>query len=194
MLLASKQLNLTIGLDIHIVLIPMPAPTPVPLPHPFVGILYDFMDYIPFIGGTVMVNKMMRSNAATMGVLATTTHIPLGTGFFPATMPLIDNEGLQFFGSKTVKADGSYFSGAGFNMMTCSCIRIPLGSPNMYLPTTTTIPIPMGNPVMVGGPQVPDLMGVLMKLLMAASLKFLIKKAGKYAQKLKKKLGGCGCG
>lgn len=193
MLLASKHLNIAMGVDIHLVTIP-PSPAPVPLPHPFIGIVMDPFDYLPMLGTMVHVNMQKRSNAGTMATLGTMKHIPMGAGFYPATMPLIDHEGLQFFGSMTVKADGSYFSGATFNMMTCSCIGIPLGSPEMYLPSTTTIPLPMGKPVFVGGPQVPDLMGVLTKLLMACGLKFLLKKAGKLFKKKKPKMkSGCGC-
>ena len=121
-------------------------------------------------------------------------HIPMGAGFFPATMPFIEHEGFQFFGSMTVKADGSYFSAATFNLMTCSCVGIPLGGPEKYLPCSASIPLPMGSPVIVGGPQVPDLMGVLMKIVMAGGLKFLLKKAGKLFKKLKmKKMKGCPC-
>ncbi len=192
MLLASKHLNIVMGTDIHLVNIP-PA-VGVPMPHPFIGIIMDPMDYLPVLGSLVHINKQKRSNAGTMATLGTTKHIPMGAGFFPATMPLIDHEGIQFYGSKTVKADGSYFSVATNNLMTCSCIGIPLGSPEKYLPSSTSIPLPMGNPVFVGGPQVPDLMGVLTKLLMAGGLKFLLKKAGKLFKKVKsKKVKGCKC-
>jgi len=192
-MLASKHLNIAMGIDIHMVTIP-PSPAPIPLPHPFVGLILDPFDYIPVIGTMVHINKQKRSNAGTMATLGTVNHIPMGAGFHPAFMPRIDHEGIQFFGSMTVKSDGSYLSAATFNLMTCSCIGIPLGTPELYLPTTTSIPIPGGFPVMVGGPQVPDLMGVLMKMLMAGGLKFLLKKAGKLFKKMKSKMKkGCGC-
>ena len=193
MLLASKHLNIAIGIDIHMVTIP-PSPAPVPLPHPFVGTVMDPFDYLPLLGTMVHVNTQKRSNAGTTAVLGTKKHIPMGAGFFPATMPLIDHEGMQFYGSQTVKADGSYFSGATFNLMTCSCVGIPLGSPEKYLPATTSIPLPMGNPVIVGGPQVPDLAGVLARLAMGLGLKFLLKKAGKLFKRSKcKAKKGCKC-
>ncbi|WP_289040558.1 PAAR domain-containing protein [uncultured Zobellia sp.] len=184
MLLAAKHSNIVMGIDIHMVTIP-PSPAPVPMPHPFIGYVFDPFDYIPFLGSQVHINTQKRSNAGTMGMLGTYKHIPMGAGFYPATMPLIDHEGIQFFGSMTVKADGSYLSGATFNMMTCSCIGIPLGTPEMYLPASTTIPLPLGNPVFVGGPQVPDLMGVLMKMLMAFGLKFLLKRMGSLGRRLR---------
>ena len=191
MFLASKHTNIVVGLDIHMVTIP-PAPAPVPMPHPFVGVILDPFDFLPILGSTVKINNVHRSNAGTMATLGTYKHIPLGAGFHPGFMSMIDHEGLQFFGSKTVKADGSYLSASPFNLMTCSCIGIPLGTPERYLPMSTTIPLPLGNPVFVGGPQVPDLLGVLMKMLMAFGLKFLLKKVGKLFKKKPKKLG-CGC-
>jgi len=191
-MLASKHLNIAMGVDIHLVNIP-PA-VGIPMPHPFIGIIMDPFDYLPMIGSMVHINKQKRSNAGTTATLGTVKHIPMGAGFFPATMPNIAHEGLQFFGSLTVKTDGSFTSAAAFNLMTCSCIGIPLGSPEMYLPSTTSIPIPMGLPVMVGGPQVPDLMGVLMKFLSSVGLKFLLKKAGKLFKKVKSKAKkGCPC-
>ena len=192
MLLASKHMDIVIGVDIHFVTIP-PSPAPVPMPHPFIGFIMDPFDYLPFLGTQVHINGQKRSNAGTMAMLGTYKHIPMGAGFYPAAIPFIDHEGIQFFGSMTVKADGSYLSGATFNLMTCSCIGIPLGSPEKYLPISSSIPIPMGKPVFVGGPQVPDLMGVAVKMLMTFGLKFLLKKAGKLFKKVKCKMKGGPC-
>ena len=164
------------------------------MPHPFIGIIMDPIDYIPFIGSQVHINKQKRANADTTATLGTKIHIPMGVGFFPASMPLIGHEGLQFFGSQTVRADGSYFSIATNNLMTCSCIGIPLGAASRYLPISTSIPIPMGPPVIVGGPQVPNLLGMATQMLMAGGLKFLQKKAGKLFKKAKTKgMKGCKC-
>ncbi|MCG8696956.1 MAG: hypothetical protein MI922_02790 [Bacteroidales bacterium] len=196
MLLASKHLNITIGIDIHMVNIP-PSPAPIPMPHPFIGMIMDPFDYLPMLGTMVHVNKQKRANAGTMAMLGTKIHIPMGAGFHPVFMPLIDHEGIHFLGSLKVKMDGSYASVAVLNLMTCSCIGIPLGSPERYLPTTTSIPLPMGQPVIVGGPYVPDLAGVVMKLLMNMGLKFLMKKVGKLFKKakgkIKKFIKGCDC-
>jgi hypothetical protein len=103
----------------------------------------------------------------------------MGTGFHPAFKAMKADEGFQFFGSMTVKSEGTYLSAAAFNLMTCNCVGMPLGSAETYLPSTTSIPIPMGLPVMVGGPQVPDVAGVIMKFFMMKGLKFLLKRAGK---------------
>lgn len=181
------------GVDIHMVTIP-PSPAPVPMPHPFIGIVMDPMDYLPMVGTMIQINKQKRSNAGTTATLGTVKHIPMGAGFHPGFMPRIAHEGIQFFGSLTVKTDGTFLSAATFNMMTCSCIGVPLGTAELYMPVTTTIPIPGGFPVMVGGPQVPDLAGIVMKAIMAGGMKFALKKAGKLFKKKKiKSKAGCGC-
>ncbi|WP_196892261.1 hypothetical protein [Aureivirga marina] len=193
MLLASKHLNMVTGVDVHMVTIP-PSPAPVPIPHPYIGIIMDPLDYIPVVGTQVHVNKQKRANAGTISTLGTMAHIPLGAGFHPSTAPMIAHEGIHFFGSMTVKTDGSYTSVSTFNMMTCSCIGMPLGGAEKYLPTSVSLPMAGGMPVFVGGPQVPDVAGVLMSLLSQCGLKFLLKKAGKLFKKLKKKKRlGCNC-
>ena len=121
-MLASKHLDMVLGLDIHLVNIP-PA-IGVPLPHPFIGIVFDPFYYLPFIGATVNVNNMKRANAGSSVMLATKFHIPFGAGFTMA--PMIAHDGVMFFGSQTVKAEGSNMSVASFQLMTCSCVGIPL--------------------------------------------------------------------
>ena len=192
MLPASKHLNIVMGVDIHLVNIP-PA-MGVPMPHPFIGNIMDPTDYIPFVGSQVHINKQKRSNADTTATLGTKKHIPMGAGFFAASIPLMGHEGVQFFGSQTVRADGSYFSVATNNLMTCSCVGTSIGAASLYLPTSTSIPIPMGPPVIVGGPQVPNLLGMATQMLMAGGLKFLQKKAGKLFKKGKRRnIKGCNC-
>jgi len=52
MMPAAKQFDPVMGVDIHIILIPTPGgPVPTPLPHPFIGMVFDPMDFIPVIGG-----------------------------------------------------------------------------------------------------------------------------------------------
>lgn len=190
-----------IGIDIHIVII---LGAPVPIPHPFIGLVFDPMDWIPKIGSTVNVNGIPRGNAGTDGMLGCKVHIPMGGPF--ATPPLIGHDSKNFFGSPRVIAEGSYFSGAGFMVMSCNDIGMPLSIspgkkfkpvPTLYLPTSATIPIPAGPPVIVGGPYVPDLMGMLMGLVMSFGFGALLKAGGALVKKaltklnklLKKKLG-----
>ena len=88
-MIAGKAFDIVTGVDIHIIGIPSPAgPIPTPLPHPFIGMVYDPMDFIPFIGATVMVNGMPRAQAGTGGKNVP-PHIPMGGPFMK---PPIGNE------------------------------------------------------------------------------------------------------
>ncbi|WP_315814941.1 PAAR domain-containing protein [Paraflavitalea speifideaquila] len=121
MLPANRHLLPIIGIDIHMVLI---LGAPVPIPHPFIGLVLDPMDWIPKIGASVRVNGMPRGNAGTDGMLGCKVHIPMGGPF--AMAPMIGHDSKNFFGSPKVKAEGSYFSGAGFLLMSCNDVGIPL--------------------------------------------------------------------
>lgn len=99
---AVKAMDPVMGVDIHIVLIPTPAgPVPTPLPHPFVGMMFDPMDFLPFVGATVKVNAMPRCIAGSCGK-AIPPHIPMGG---PFQMPP-SSECEAFMGSATVLMDG----------------------------------------------------------------------------------------
>ena len=161
MLPANRHLLPVIGIDIHIVLI---AGVPTPVPHPFIGLVFDVSDYIPFIGSTININGVPRGNSSVSGMLVIKNHIPLGG---PFSLPfLIGHNSVNFFGSLTVKAQDALLSAAGYMVMSCNDIRTAFNRfageetlsfvPQMYLPTSMVIPLPGGNPVNVGGPYVPD--------------------------------------
>lgn len=187
MLPASRHLLPVIGVDIHIVLIPTPGgPVPTPIPHPYIGLVFDPMDYIPKIGATVNVNFIPRGNAGTGGMLGSKVHIPMGGPF--AMAPTIGHDSNNFFGSNRVTAEGSYFSAGGFMVMTCNDVGMPLTAKpgkkfkpmlSKYLPTSATIPIPAGKPIIVGGPYVPDLMAMLKSWAMSFGFGALMKAGGK---------------
>lgn len=192
MMPANKHLDPVLGIDIHITMIPSPAgPIPIPLPYPFVGMIFDPMDYVPVIGSTINVNKMPRGNSTTSGMLGTKVHIPMGG---PLMMnATIGHDSANFFGSSKVNADGSYMSPSGYMVMSCNDIGVPLTATpgkkmkpklGMYLPSSATIPIPGGPPVIVGGPYAPDLMGIVMGLAMSFGMGALMKAAGKGLKKL----------
>lgn len=194
MMLANNHLKPIVGVDTHIILTP-PFAIPVPLPYPFVGIVMDPMDYIPKIGSTVNVNGLPRGNAGTAGMLTTMVHIPIGGPFMMA--PMIGHDSMNFFGSTRVKADGSYLSPAGYMVMTCNDIGMPLSLtpgkkmkpvPSLYLPSSSTLPVPSGPPVMVGGPYAPDLMGLVMGLVMSYGFGALMKLGKNIGGKLLTKL------
>ena len=121
MYVASTHLKPVIGIDIHFVNTPIPF---VPLPHPYIGLVIDPFDYIPFIGATVKINHVPRGNTDTAGMIITFVHIPFGIGF--SMVPVIGHDSQNFFGSKTVSIDGAPMSGAGYMLMTCNDIGLPL--------------------------------------------------------------------
>jgi len=185
MLLASKHFTPVVGIDVHIIITP-PFAIPLPLPHPYVGIVFDVADYLPFIGAKTFVNFVPRGNASTAGRIGTFVHIPMGGPFLMA--PMIGHDSNNFFGSTRVKVEGSYFSVAPFSVMTCNDIGIPLSLtpgkkmkpiPSLYAPTSMSIPLPTGPPVMVGGPYAPDLMAMLQGLVMSYGMGAAMKGVGK---------------
>lgn len=199
MLLASSHLNLLIGLDVHIVMVPSPAgPVPTPLPHPFVGYVFDIGDLIPKFGATVFVNYKFRACSFTTGMLGMLKHLPMPPGVSFSPKP-IGHDSYNFFGSLKVKSEGNLMAVSPFSVMSCNCIGIPLTLSvkpgksyrpvaTTYAPTSASIPIPTGLPVLVGGPYVPDLMGMLMNLLMSYGFSAVMKLFGRALNALLKKL------
>ncbi|PSL30769.1 DUF6531 domain-containing protein [Chitinophaga ginsengisoli] len=187
MLVSNKHFIPVIGLDIHIVIL---LGFPIPLPHPYIGFVLDPMDYIPFMGASTKVNHVPRGVSDTSGIIVILFHFPMGGPWLLA--PMIGHDSVNFFGSKKVKAEGRLLSPTGHMLMTCNDIGIPLSLqpgkklkpiPSMYLPTSFTIPLSFGKPVMVGGPYVPDWAGVLMNLVMSFGFGALMKGLGKLGRK-----------
>jgi RHS repeat-associated protein len=194
MYVANTHLKPVIGIDLHFVNTPVPF---VPLPHPYIGLVIDPFDYIPFIGATVKVNNVPRGNTDTGGLIITFVHIPFGIGF--SMVPVIGHDSSNFFGSKTVQIDGAPMSGAGYVLMTCNDIGLPLSFspgkkfkpiPSLYLPTSFCIPLQWGKPVMVGGPLVPNfsLMALLKAFVFGSFLKIFGKLGGKLLKALNNKV------
>jgi RHS repeat-associated protein len=194
MYVSNTHLKPVLGIDIHFVNLPFPF---VPLPHPYIGLVIDPFDYIPFIGATVKVNNVPRGNTDTAGMIITFVHIPFGAGF--TIFPIIGHDSQNFFGSKTVSVDGAPMSGAGYMLMTCNDIGLPLSFrpgrkfipiPSLYLPTSFCIPLQWGAPVMVGGPLVPNfsIMALLKAFAMGSFFKIFGKLGGKMLKKLNNKI------
>lgn len=193
MLPSSTHLMPVIGLDLHLATSGNPF-------HPYIGMVIDPFDYIPFLGSNVNINGLKRGVSDTSGVLITFQHIPLVGAFI--MMPIIGHESMNFFSSQTVFAEGTRLSPKGYMLMTCNDVGIPLSgavsrvgkkkfkfTPTLFAPTSYSIPIPTGAPVMVGGPYAPDWGGALTGLLASIGFSTLlsfapailkaIKKAGK---------------
>src|SRR5688500_2201280 len=198
MYVSNTHLKPVIGIDLHFVNTPIPF---VPLPHPYIGLVIDPFDYIPFIGATVKVNNVPRGNTDTSGLIITFVHIPFGAGF--SLVPVIGHDSSNFFGSKTVSVDGAPMSGSGYMLMTCNDIGLPLSFrpgkkfkpiPSLYLPTSYCIPLQWGKPVMVAGPLVPNfsIMALLKAFAFGSFLKIFGKVGGKLLKKLNSKLSKSG--
>src|SRR5262245_22583256 len=151
---AAKQWDLVIGVDTHLVMVPSPlGPIPTPLPHLFTGVVYDPLGLAIAaasagigIGGGVLINRSPVANTRTE--VRGFAHIPTppGTAFAPSDQP--DNTGTIVTGSKTVSMGGS--SCARLTSLVSSC-NFPVN-----LPTSACLAVPMGAPVLIGGPSAMD--------------------------------------
>ncbi len=198
MLPASTHYSLIIGIDIHSVLVPTPAgPIPTPLPHPFIGYSFDIGDLLPKIGATIFINYKIRGCSFTGGMLGTLKHLPTppGTVF---VVPTIGHDAYNFFGSLKVQAQDNLLAVSPFMVMTCNDLGLPLAfAPgkhfkpvlSMYLSNAVSVPIPIGNPVLVGGPYVPDLAAMIMNLAMSFAFIKGLGKLGRAFNRVLKALG-----
>ncbi|PPK88770.1 RHS repeat-associated protein [Neolewinella xylanilytica] len=183
-MIAAKMMDMVMGVDIHIVQPPGPVP-PIPFPHPFIGMVMDPMEFLPFIGASTWVNGMPRAQAGNEAK-GVPPHIPLGGTFIKP----VDSEGEIFMGSATVVVEDEPFSRMSSPVLSCSCIGMPSpprpkgkAKAGLKLPTSVLIAIPGGQLVMVGGPPTISMMAIGMKLGMAAGGKFFnrfVKNSGAY--------------
>src|SRR5271167_669732 len=120
MLLTDNHLTIVVGIDIHFTTLPPFNPF-----HPYIGIVMDPFDYVPFLGTSVHVNGFKRGNSDTSGIIIPLVHIPLFTPPWLMT-PIIGHESMNFFASQTVFSDSTRMSPKGHMLMTCNDIGIPL--------------------------------------------------------------------
>ncbi len=191
-LLASTHFTPVVGLDTHFTTLPPFNPF-----QPFIGLVFDPMDYIPFIGTNVYINGAKRAVSDTSGVLITMFHIPIASPF--ALAPIIGHESMNFFASQTVFADGTRLSPKGHMVMTCNDIGIPLSIQpgknkpkknfiSLFAPTSFSASIPTGPPVFVGGPYIPDVAGIVQGMAMSYGFGAVLRKLGKTANKIANKI------
>lgn len=157
----------------------------------------DPTDYIPFLGTNVSVNGLKRSVSDTGGMIIPLMHIPLAGSFAMAS--IIGHESMNFFSSQTVFAEGTHLSPKGYMVMTCNDVDIPFSgalskvgkkkfkfTPTLFAPTSFSIPIPTGAPVMVGGPYAPDWGGMMTGLLSSIGFSTLLSFAPAILKAMKK--------
>ena len=153
----SKHFDIVLAVDFHWTTIPIPPSfgiIPLPLPHPFLGMVFDPMDYLRFnipvpafaqgligmpsipMGGSVFVHGRHKATTTTtvMGVLLPFRHITSLPVYFIVNIAGSPHEGEVYWGSTTVKAQGSELSGSNpGQVLTCWC-------PPMGLKPLPTVP------------------------------------------------------
>ena len=167
-----------IGLNLHLATSDNPF-------HLYISMVIDPFDHIPFLGSNVNINGLKRGVPDTSGVLITFLHIPLVGAFI--MMPIIGHESMNVFSSLTVFAEGTRLSPKEHMVMTCNDMGIPFSgalskvgkkkfkfTPTLFAPTSFSIPIPTGAPVMVGSPYTPDWGGMLTGLLSSIGFSTLL--------------------
>ncbi|HTJ81877.1 MAG TPA: DUF6531 domain-containing protein, partial [Polyangiaceae bacterium] len=184
-MIAAKFGDPVLGIDIHMVTLPGP-PGQAPLPHPFVGVVFDPLGAAIGAalgaafggGGPVLVNGMPTGNTGTE--VKGYPHIPTPPGVAPhPTDAPTGNEGTLVTGSKTVDFAGSSESRTLSMVMSCN---YPIN-----LPTSVCMAVPMGAPVLIGGPEAVDFTAAVTQ---AIRTKWVSGKLNAAAEALGAKPGG----
>ena len=183
-MIGAKWYDMVVGVDIHWVLVPVPPapPIPTPLPHPFTGLVFDPIGMAVGaavsagisaatgggFAGPVFINSMPAANTGTDATnKLVMPHFPMPPGVMWAPVPaglkppipgkkpdpgipspIPTNDATLITGSKTVYIGGTNACRLGDLAMSC-------GEP-VRLPSSTVIAIPMGPPVLIGGPPALD--------------------------------------
>lgn len=152
---AATHFDFVLGIDTHVVLMPSPAgPVPTPVLLPFVGHVFDPLDYVPVIGAKVWINGLPRAQAGS-AVRACIPHEACGAVFLKPPA----NEGEVFTGSSTVACEGEPLASDGSRVLSCQDIGFKAPERfgkvhvtwSMMLPTSLLLAIPSGSTVLVGG-------------------------------------------
>ena len=182
-MIIAKHFDPVIGIDVHIVQPPGPVP-PVPVPHPFVGMLFDSLDYLPYVG--MPVTNGIRPVCTAGSSVRAPPHFPIGGVFVKPP----GNEGEVFMGSATVLAGGDPLSSLGMRVLSCQDVGMPapfrMGpfkktkQVSLMLPTSVAICIPGGALVLVGGPPTISMKAMITHGV-GAALSHAAKAAGRFA-------------
>ena len=115
-------------------------------------------------GGPIFVNGFMRTTAGTHSFHVPGLHFPLGESFAPVppAPPEPSNDSEAYMGSRTVLANNDPMSFMALPAMSCWSIgEEPIAHNGAHtqreypsMPSSVMLPIPVGRPVLVGGPPV----------------------------------------
>lgn len=121
----------------------------------------------------VLVGNILRATIGTNSYHIPGLHFPLGAGF---AQKLPSNDTESFMGSKTVRANGDMVSCLGFPALSCWIVGKPPDENKnsthgkrreVSIPSAIPLPIPMGRPVVVGGPPMVNVLTVATALFKA---------------------------
>ncbi|KVW21819.1 hypothetical protein WK93_22860 [Burkholderia ubonensis] len=128
-------------------------------------------------GRPILVNGLLRATAGTHAYHVPGLHFPLGESFVPppAENPEPSNDGESFMGSKTVLANNDPMSYMALQALSCWSIGMEPPPHNgahtertyPSMPSSVMLPIPVGRPVMVGGPPVVNMVAAAKGLFKA---------------------------
>lgn len=182
-MLAGKQTDMVIGVDIHWEMVPAPPapPIPTPLPNPFVGMVFDPAGLVVGLAignvigaltgspptGPVLVNMLPAANTGTEAMGFGHILIPPGVSWapMPSVMPLVipaqppaepDNPACP--DDDAILVTGSktvHVMGANFCRLGDMAMSC---SEPVRLPSSVLLAVPKGMPVLVGGPPTLDAM------------------------------------
>lgn len=214
-MIASKFMDVVAGVDIHIQLVivpPNPVPTlPTPLPTPFMGLVFDPATVVVLVlgdcklataicvamdpigaavsyvadkiegvsGGPVHINEVPASTTMTEP-MQITPHPPTPPGllFFPSYTPVLKGDACYNMGSSSVWMGGRRAVRTGMDP-TFSC------SQPIRLPSSQTMPVPLGAPVLIGGFPTPDLQAMISRAVRKAVTARIKSHAGAFRDRVK---------
>ncbi|MDT7486809.1 RHS repeat-associated core domain-containing protein [Citrobacter koseri] len=163
---ASKHFDPMLGIDFHSYVLP-----PGIWPTPHISLVFDVMDYVPFLGmgATVKIHGLRRTVAGTEGKAF---HILIGVPIPPVKIPggpQTDDE--LFMGSKTVIVDGDPLSRRLSPTLSCNVVGIippfrlrrAKKMPILSLTAPLTINMALPHHVYVGGNETISMSTILKK-------------------------------
>lgn len=128
-------------------------------------------------GGPIFVNGFMRTTAGTHSFHLPGLHFPLGESFAPVppAPPEPSNDAEAYMGSRTVLANNDPMSFMALPAMSCWSVgEEPIAHNGAHtqreypsMPSSVMLPIPVGRPVLVGGPPVMNMAAAAVGLFKA---------------------------